>query len=218
MKFAIFGSTGRVGKDILTRAVQDGHTCTVLVRSPKRLPSELQEHPNVQIIEGDAKDAGIVRRMFEQDTFDAVVSALSTDKSDTLTAAVPLIISGMKDQGVSRIVTIGTAGILDARDEPDVYRFQSKESRRTTTRAAEEHAAAYESLRDAGLDFTVICPTYLPDGPADENVAWDIQVLPEDGSQVTTGNTGWFAYTHLWNEDFYRKRIGIVEPGTARSH
>ena len=70
----------------------------------------------------------------------------------------------MKHYGVHRILTIGTAGILQSRTEPEKYRFQSNESKRKTTRAAEDHLKGYLHLKESDLNWTVICPTYLPDG------------------------------------------------------
>src|SRR5699024_1305207 len=77
---------------------------------------------------------------------DVVISALNTDKNNTLSRIMPLIIKAMTSYDLSRIITIGTAGILNSRNEPDLYRFQSSESKRKTTTAAKDHLAAYELL------------------------------------------------------------------------
>ena len=52
------------------------------------------------------------------------------------------IIDGMKRHHVQRLITIGTAGILQSRLMPDQYRFESAESKRKSTRAAKEHRKA----------------------------------------------------------------------------
>jgi len=55
-------------------------------------------------------------------------------------------------------------GILNSRTESGKLRYQSNESKRKITRAAKEHHKVYELLESADLDWTTVCPTYLPDG------------------------------------------------------
>ncbi|PSL45186.1 putative NADH-flavin reductase [Salsuginibacillus halophilus] len=184
MKIAVFGATGRTGSGIIKELTARGYNVQALVRPRPEMP-DMPE--NVQIIQGDAKNKADIAQALEG--ADAVISALSTDKSDTLTTAVPLIIEAMQEKGIQKILTIGTAGILNARTEPDLYRFQSSESRRSTTRAAEEHARAYEALAASSLRWTVLCPTYLPDGEAHGNYRLEENVLPENGSSITTADT-----------------------------
>src|SRR5699024_12836409 len=94
---------------------------------------------------------------------DDVINALNNDKNNTLSRSMPLIIKAMTSYDLSRIITIGTAGILNSRNEQDLYRFQSSESKRKTTTAAKDHLATYEWLQKSNLNRTVVCPAYLPD-------------------------------------------------------
>ena len=71
-----------------------------------------------------------------------------------------LIIKAMENEGIQRIITIGTAGILQSRTTPTVIRYQSSESKRKLTRAAEEHHKVYDMLKQSTLDWTIVCPTY----------------------------------------------------------
>ena len=60
---------------------------------------------------------------------DIVISALGTDQNGTLAKSMPQIIKKMEEEGVHKIITIGTAGILQARTNLNLYRFQSTESK-----------------------------------------------------------------------------------------
>lgn len=40
----------------------------------------------------------------------------------------------MSQQGIKRIITVGTAGILQSRTDENLLRYQSNESKRRTTR------------------------------------------------------------------------------------
>lgn len=203
MKIVVFGATGRTGSEIVRRALADGNEVIAFVRSPEKF--ETQE--KLTIIKGDVRDAEAVKNVLVG--ADAVVSALGTDKTTTLTEAMPSIIKGMNEHDVSRIVAIGTAGILQSRTESSKLRYQSNESHRKLTFAAEEHHKVFTMLQDSGLDWTIVCPTYLPDGEAVGNYRTERDFLPVDGTQISIGDTAAFAYDELCKKEQVGYRVGI---------
>src|SRR5690554_3315627 len=146
MKIYLLGATGRVGQRILAKAIADDHTITALVRSPAKIKLRSDR---LTPVKGDA--------LIEQDIFesmagcDVVISALNTDKNRVLSRSMPLILKAMEEHEISRIITIGTAGILQSRSQPELYRFQSRDSKRRSTTAAEDHRDAYEILAQSAL-------------------------------------------------------------------
>ncbi|MFC3209578.1 NAD(P)-dependent oxidoreductase [Planomicrobium okeanokoites] len=203
MKLAIFGATGRVGSEILKRALADGHQVTALQRSPK-----LDKHPNLETVFGNVREGKDIERVITG--ADAVFSALGTDKTTTLTDALPFIIESMERHGIKRIITIGTAGILDSRLEDGKLRYQGGDSNRKMTFAAEEHEKAFRLLEQSNLEWTIVCPTYLPDGEAKGGYRVEKDFLPEGGKEISTGDTGEFAYRQLEESTFVRSRVGIA--------
>lgn len=203
MKLAIFGATGRVGSEILKRALEDGHQVTALQRSPK-----LDKHPNLETVFGNVREGKDIERVITG--ADAVFSALGTDKTTTLTDALPFIIESMERHGINRIITIGTAGILDSRLEEGKLRYQGGDSNRKMTFAAEEHEKAFRLLEQSNLEWTIVCPTYLPDGEAKGGYRVEKDFLPEGGKEISTGDTSEFAYRQLEESTFVRSRVGIA--------
>lgn len=200
----MLGSTGRVGNAFLKKALNDHHEVTALVRSADKI----NETDYLTIIEGNVLNPSIVKKAAEG--VDVIVSALSTDKTTTLSESTPILIKVMQEKKINRIITVGTAGILNSRTEPERYRYESSESRRKTTRAAEEHRKMFEALSATNLDWTIVCPTYLPDGPAKGGYRISEDVLPENGSQISVGDTGEFVYQTLLKGTHMRKRVGIA--------
>ncbi|MDQ0483547.1 NAD(P)-dependent oxidoreductase [Guptibacillus hwajinpoensis] len=204
MRILLLGATGRVGSDVLKLAVADHHEMKVLVRSPEKLATQ----ENVTVIEGNVLDEQLLEEAVKG--VDVVVSALSTDKTTTLSESIPMLISAMEKHQIKRIVTVGTAGILNSRTEPSLYRFESSESKRKTTRAAEEHLSVYKHLAASELDWTIVCPTYLPDGDAVGGYRINEDVLPENGREISVGDTADFVYRTLMNNTHQKKRVGIA--------
>ena len=205
MRILLLGMTGRTGSEIARFALEDKHQVTALVRTPGKA---VINDENLSLIKGDATVKDDLKRAIKN--ADAVISALNTDGGETLTESMPLIIDAMKSEGIKRIVTIGTAGILNSRAEPDVLRYQSSESKRKLTRAAEEHHKTYLLLTESDLDWTVVCPTYLPDGEAVGKCREERDFLPEDGRKITTGDTASFVYNQLESDKYIKSRVGIA--------
>lgn len=204
MKVCIFGATGRVGSNIIKLALKDSAEVTALVRDLNRMEIE---HERLQVIEGNVLNENDIKEVIKG--CDIVISALGTDRNKTLAKSMPNIMKYMEEEGVKKIITIGTAGILQARTNPSIYRFQSMESKRKTTAAAEDHLAAYKALSTSNLCWTVVCPTHLIDGEMTGVYRIEQDILPEGGSKITVGDTAHFTWD-LCNENIYENsRVGI---------
>lgn len=124
MNILILGATGRVGHEILNHAINDDHHINVLVRNKEKLKTKYNQ---LNIIEGNVLNKDDIAQAIKG--VDVVFSALGTDGTTTLTEAMPLIIEAMEQEGVKRIITIGTAGILQSRTDIDLFRYESNESK-----------------------------------------------------------------------------------------
>ena len=204
MNLFILGATGRVGSKVVTQALRDQHNVSVLVRSPEKLSVK----EGVNIVKGDVLNKEDVMKASEG--ADVIISALGTDKTTTLSESTPILLDVMEKQGINRIITVGTAGILNSRTNSNVYRFESSESKRKTTRAAREHLAVYEMLNKSQVEWTIICPTYLPEGDARGGYRVEEDYLPEKGKEISTGDTANFVYQELIEKNHRLKRVGIA--------
>lgn len=204
LKIAVFGGTGRVGSSFIRMALDQGHTIQALVRDRDKADDLISKATHII---GDVTQEEDIRATING--CDLVFSSIGTDKTTTLSESMPLIRKVMEKQGITRLVTIGTAGILNSRYEEGKYRFQSSESKRTKTFAAEEHLKAYLELQSSALHWTIVCPTYLPDGEEVGGVRYEIDFLPKEGKKISTNDTARFAFEILDPPSFSKKRVGI---------
>jgi len=205
VNICLFGATGRVGSVILENALSNHLSVQAVVRDSKKLNCNA---PGLTVIEGNVQNEAVIAHSIK-DT-DVVISALNTDGRTALSDSMPFIIKQMRKNGVKRIITIGTAGILQARTAPHLYRFQSTESKRKSTKDAEEHLKAYLLLKDSGLDWTIVCPTYLPVGERIGDYRYEKDVLPENPSSISVYDTGDFAFKQLFSDEFIGARVGLT--------
>lgn len=204
MKIAFLGATGRVGSAVLKRALDDGHEVCALVRDPEKITA----HKNLTVIVGDAKSSASISSVLTD--CDVVFNALNTDKATTLSEAIVHIVREMEQQNISRIVTIGTAGILNSRVEIGKLRYNSVESRQKTKVAAKEHEIVYRVLEKTMLDWTIICPTALLNKEETGIYKYQKDFLPEEGREISVLDTAALSYTALLNNLFIKHRVGIA--------
>lgn len=205
MNILILGATGRVGGQLVTYGLQGRHHVTVLVRTPEKIG---MNNANLNIIHGNVLNKDDIKRAMHG--IDVVFSALNTDGTTTLSESMPLIIEAMENEGIQRIITIGTAGILQSRTTPNTLRYQSSESKRRSTRAAKEHHKVYEMLKQSTLQWTIVCPTYLPDGESVGTYRVEGDFLPENGVEISVPDTAEFAFSQIKSSDYLNSRVGIA--------
>ncbi|MFJ5771206.1 NAD(P)-dependent oxidoreductase [Psychrobacillus sp. NPDC093180] len=206
MKITLFGATGRVGKDILVLLLKNNIEVTVLVRDLEKV----QPHDRLTVLQGDARNRVDIERALEN--ADAVISALGTDQTTVLTESITHIIATMKNRNIRRIITIGTAGILASRIEPELLRYESSESKQRSKVAAKEHHQVFHMLSATMLDWTIVCPTYLPSGDVTNAYIIERDRLPVGAVRTTTGDTALFAYNELVENKHIGYRVGIMSP------
>ena len=205
MNILILGATGRVGLEMVALALMERLHVTALVRTPAKMKYTSE---NLTLIQGNALNKDDIRRSIHG--IDVVVSALSTDGTSTLSESMPLIMEAMKTEGKKRLVTIGTAGILQSRTNPAILRYQASESKRKSTRAAEEHHKVYDMLKQSDLEWTIVCPAYLSDGERMENYRVERDFLPEGGSVIAVSDTAEFTYRQIHSSEYIKSRVGIL--------
>lgn len=116
----------------------------------------------------------------------------------------------MYGEGIERIITVGTAGVLQSEISPELLRYQSSESKRRSTRAAEEHEQAYRLLERSTLKWTIVCPTALRDGERLGIYRVRQDILPEGGTEISVADTAELTYSQIEASDFIRARVGIA--------
>ena len=139
-----------------------GHHVTVLVRDPARLPQ--RDHRNITVVIGDATRAEDLARSLGGSQ--AVVSALGAGKartSDLASRAARALIPAARAAGVSRVVFLSAFGVGDSlpyfKAVPRIF------IKLLLTGVFGDKAVADDLIRSSALDWTLVYPTILTNGP-----------------------------------------------------
>jgi len=161
VKLIVLGGTGGTGRQIVQQALEADHDVTVVARNP----AKVAQQPRLRIVAGDAADtAKMIDAMRGQD---AVISALgrglSFKSEHLIERSVPGILIAMKTAGVRRLIVMSAWGVGDTKQDAPLL---PKIFFNTLLRGIyADKLAGDEMIRKSDLDWTIVLPTKLHDGP-----------------------------------------------------
>ena len=163
MKIVIIGATRGTGEKLLEQALERGHEVTALVRDESRLSAR---HPNLTVVEGDALDADSVERVVRgQDAVLSTLGAPALARTSVRADGAGVLVEAMERAGVDRLMSLSSMGVRESIEglpfflKRVVIPFYLR-------RAFDDHAAQEERIERSSLDWTVVRPSSLGDGPA----------------------------------------------------
>lgn len=158
---AILGATGPTGVQLVNQALVRGHDVAVLVRNPDRLARSTEA---VDVVVGDATNVDDLERVMTG--ADAVIVALGPGKnrsSDIASRAAAAIIPAATTTGVRRVVIMSALGVGATRA---YCGFISRVGiKLVMSKLFADKEAADAMIRDSDLDWTLVYPVTLTNGP-----------------------------------------------------
>ena len=212
MHIAIFGANGATGRILTSLALRSGHSVTALVRKPFSFPYLKSVH----VVEGSAFDPAAVDATVGE--ADAVFSALGARSpfrnENVLPRAVPLIIEAMQSAGVQRIVALGSAGARsDAlAKQPALWRWVQQVISSTVLKwPVHEQIVQHNLLAASGLDWTMVLPPKLTNGPARSRYRIDGDALPRMGYGISRNDVAEFMFQQIGSPEWVGKSVYISD-------
>ncbi len=163
MKLAIFGATGKTGRQLVEQALAAGHEVRAFARDAARVPIR---HERLTVVEGDVRDPERVAEAVAG--VDAVLSALGQtpgSTKDVQTVGTRNILEAMGRHNVRRLVSLTGAGVADAADAPKLWNrafsLLLKRLQPDVLADAEGHARA---IRESDRDWVIVRGPRLTEG------------------------------------------------------
>ncbi|MEM6293867.1 MAG: SDR family oxidoreductase [Myxococcota bacterium] len=167
---AVLGATGGIGRLALDRALQRGHQVRALVRPNSSLE---YTHTNLTVVRGDATNVDDVSRLLEGTS--AVLSAIGTPpraRTPARTLAAHATIEAMQRTNVHRLVAISVYGVGTTRPHLPFF-TRAVVFPLFLRRVIADHVTQERAIEDSAVDWTLLRPPYLTDGPATGTYAFD---------------------------------------------
>lgn len=204
MKILILGGTGLTGQLILTRALEDQHEVTVLVRNPSKLNFQ---HPQLKIITGDVLDNQILLTAVQGQQ--AVISALGKGKSlkasHLITKAVNNLIPIMNESKVKRLIFLSGFGAGET--FPQANLLQKIIFKTFLKDIYSDKAQAEKKIRTSNLDWTLVYPVQLINTLPNGNYESAENLIMKGMPKISRADVADFMLQELKNNSFLKKAV-----------
>ncbi len=167
MKLVIFGANGRTGQLLVAGALERGHEVTAFARTPEDL-GDLAARC-ARVVRGDVVDRVMVAEAVSGQ--EAVVYAVGPGpgESAAITADGALrVVRVMQKYRLRRLIVLSAAGVAPDEDEtPRSFLSRIFRTRPQIERVDPADVRRMEvTVRQSELDWTLVRPSRLTDGPA----------------------------------------------------
>ncbi|MCW3842955.1 NAD(P)H-binding protein [Micromonospora yasonensis] len=222
MKLTIFGASGGIGRHLVDQALAADHDVTAVVRDPARLPGTA-----ARVVTADLAAADRTALRAALDGADAVLSGLgprSRADAGVASRGTRTITEAMTGSGVRRLVVVSAApvGVVPSPGRPNPPRYDPGDGplmrfvlgpaiRRVLRRHYVDLALMEEELREGALDWTVVRPPRLTDGPltAAYRTAYGRNI--RGGLRVSRADVAHLMLALLDRPDSVRQTVGVAD-------
>ena len=204
MRLFILGATGGTGRALIDQALERGHRVTAFVRSPQKLGSPRE---GVTVLQGDPRSVDELRAALP--AHDAVLSALGPPGPGPTTIvgdAARSTVIAMQAAGVRRLLVVGVAVLFEHEG------ILSAILRRTLLRNVAKDSAEMERVVMAsGLDWTIVRPPRLTNGPLTRRYGVSDDRMPRDARlTVSRADVAHFLLEELEHRAHVHRIVGMA--------
>jgi putative NADH-flavin reductase len=199
----ILGATGGIGRAMIDQAIERGHAVTAFVRSPEKLGAP---RDGLTVLKGDPRDVDELGSALPG--HDAVLSSLgppgagpTTINSDSARSTV----AAMQAVGIRRLLIVSVA-VLFENQGPLFWLFRKTLLRNITKDSAEMERLVVAS----GLDWTIVRPPTLTNGPLTGRYGIEDDRMPRGGIFVSRADVAQFLLDELEGGAHIRRTVGMA--------
>jgi putative NADH-flavin reductase len=148
MRIAVFGASGRTGRNVVAQALARGHDVTAFVRDRSAPAAK-----GVTVVAGDARDpAAVDRAVREADAVISVLALMSPEAEPEYSDATRTIAEAAARAGVGRVVVSANNDVLGDDEVTGEFAAHAREHRRNRA-----------TLERSGLRWTIGAAPWVTD-------------------------------------------------------
>ncbi|HKF41808.1 MAG TPA: SDR family oxidoreductase [Thermoanaerobaculia bacterium] len=219
-RITIFAATGGIGHQALEQALASGHEVTAVVRNPGKVSRDVRK------VAADLADVEPAKLESAIAGSDAVLSGLGARSGSDIGVAwrgTLTIVRAMYAAGVNRLIVVSAApvGAVASPGRPDPPRDDPGDGffmrhlfapfARTAFRKRYEDLARMEDVvRESGLDWTIIRPPRLTNGPRTGAFRTEFGKNIRGGFRVSRADVALFMLRALEAPETIHQTVGIA--------
>ena len=207
MTLAIFGLTGRTGLALAQAARARGIT----VRGMTRGSQPLAELPDVRLVRGTFADASrVAETVAGTHAVCCVIGPRPPSQEAFCAAATTAIVAGMRPAGCRRLLCLTGAMIGGAQGNRSwPMEWMARSFARHAPGLARDREEQERIVAASGLDWTIVKPPRLTDGPATGRVRAGTDVRVGLLSRISRADLAGFMLDEIAQHTFVRQRVFV---------
>jgi uncharacterized protein YbjT (DUF2867 family) len=213
MKVVVFGATGPTGRQIVARALEQGHEVTAFVRDPAACGFEEEE--GFHVFGGDVLQPATVDRVMRDQR--GVLCALGP-RAHTGHGETPInlcsvgtrhILESMERSGTRRLVVLSSVGVGDSRGKMQAGAFSGFFQEKIVVplfrkRQFADKEVQEQLVRASAVDWVLVRPTSLTNGAARGTFAVSVDGGRVGGS-IARADVAAFMVDQLKGDEYVRR-------------
>jgi putative NADH-flavin reductase len=203
MRLFVLGATGGIGQHLLRIGLEHGHDLTAFVRSPNKIS---QVSDRLKVVQGDVFNASQLTQSLAG--HDCVLSAFGPTviRASTLRRNFgrTLALSLRKSQ-VPRAQIVSAAFLF-----PDIGPLGYALTRTLFRQMAPDMAGMENEFMQSGIDWTIVRPPRLTNGPATHAYRVTDDRLPKDGTIISRADVAEFMIGEAEHPAHIRRIVGVA--------
>lgn len=201
IKIAVLGGGGRTGKFLVSQLLNQGYSLKLLLRNPEDFTIE---NPLIQIVKGDAVDAGIINLLVND--CQVIISTVGQRKDEPLVAskATSNILNAMAVFGIKRYILLAGLNVDTPFDKKSVKTTMGTEWMKANFPITHsDRQKSYSILAASELDWTLIRVPLIEFS----DLKYEIGVSLEDciGDKISAVDIAYFLVNQIIDVQYYRK-------------
>jgi uncharacterized protein len=205
MNIIVFGSTGRVGENVIQFALERGDQVTAFARNPTKVTAK---HRNLTVVQGDIYQYTSVVQALQQ-RFDVVINVVGADTlkpSTVVQDCAKIMVEAMLETKHQRY--LGISGTVQMPANTAFARFSQNMVRRFIP-AALDHQVAYETIQASSLDYALAACPYISNGKHTQRYKVVTGLFPGGFKIISPQDVADFLVKEAKDSKYHRQAIGL---------
>lgn len=204
-KIIVFGSTGSIGLQIVSQALEAGHQVTAFTRKKENLS---MQHDHLRIVEGDVLNLESVAQAIKGQ--DVVFCALGAGRKGIVRSqGTKHIIQGMNKHGVDRLICQTTLGAGDSAANLNFF-WKHIMFGWFLKKAYLDHQDQETEILNSQTEWTIVRPAAFTDGPLTKTYQHGFSAYDKDLSlKISRPDVAHFMLQQVDNSAYLRKTPGL---------
>ena len=209
MNLLIFGGTGPTGKNLVTQALELGHSVCIFARRPEAV---VLKHDRLSVVKGDILDASSVESAMPGR--DAVFSALGIrklGKNTIISDGTKNIIAAIQKHGIKRFICETSLGVGDSKGQT-AWLFDRVIQPFILKNVFDDKEVQEKCIRESDLDWVIVRPSGLTNRPRTGGYKVWVGSPPKGlKNWISRADVAEFMLKQLGDTQFLRQAVGISD-------